>query len=557
MPAMDILQKDASDGCIERQSLAELAEMFDVSVANLRGVKTYYSMYNKKPVGKYHLQVDTNIPAMLMGAEEIVAHLAQALGIEVGQSTEDGLFTLSCVEDLGSCGTCPVIQVNDRYYENMTVEKTDELLEQLRAGKMPDWPDQSNFDSKCDVLLKRRGKNDPSITGYIADGGYKSLDKGLAAKPKDIVAMVKESFLRGMGGAGFPTGAKWEFLPKDTAGKPIYLICNADEGEPGTFKDRQIMQYDPHLLIEGMVLAGYAIGAKMGFIYIRGEFAYIAEILETAISQAKEQGKLGSDIAGSGFNFDIVVHRGAGAYVCGEETALIESLEGKRGDPRLKPPFPAVEGLYGCPTIVNNVETLSSVPFIVGQGPDAYKKFGSSNNYGFKIFGVSGHVNRPGAYEFAMGTPLKDILDAAGGVKGKLKAVIVGGLSVPILTAAETKDLKMDFDSCLQADTMFGSGGIIVMNDTAEMPKIALRTIRFYKHESCGQCTPCREGTWFVEHLVRGLVEGRGSKGDIDRILDLCETVKGSTLCPTGDAYAMPIIAMIEKFRGEFVAGGQ
>jgi NADH:ubiquinone oxidoreductase subunit F (NADH-binding) len=299
-------------------------------------------------------------------------------------------------------------------------------------------------------------------------------------------------------------------------------------------------------LIEGIAIAAHAIGAKLAFIYIRGEFSWIADILDKSIAQAKEAGKLGE--------LDIIVHRGAGSYVCGEETALIESLEGKRGNPRLKPPFPALKGLYGCPTIVNNVETLASLPFIVSKGAAEFKKFGSSNNYGFKIFGVSGHVNKPGAYEFPLGSPLTRIIKAAGGVKGKLKAVIVGGLSVPILTADEAENLKMDFDSCLAAGTMLGSGGIIVINEDTSIPEISLRTIEFYCHESCGQCVPCREGTWLVKELLTRILNGYGTSADIDAILNLCHVVPGSTLCPVGDAYAIPIRTMITKFREEFEA---
>ena len=417
LPALNLVQ-DSCGGSVESGDLEVIGDVLGVSAANVRGVQSFYSMFNLEPVGKYHLQVDTCVPGMLMGADEILAHLETMLGIKVGQTTDDGMFTLSAVQDLGSCGTCPVMQVNDRYYEELTVGKVDELIKSLRAGKMPDGSSAGKFASKPGVLLKRRGTADRSLKGYVADGGYAALDKALAMPAAKVIGEVTESFLRGLGGAGFPTGAKWKFLPKDSD-KPVYLICNADEGEPGTFKDRQIMENDPHLLLEGMAITGYAIGAKLGFVYIRGEFGWIADILEAAIEETKAAGKLGKNIGGKGFDFDIVVHRGAGAYVCGEETALIESLEGKRGYPRLKPPFPALAGLYGCPTIVNNVETLSSIPYIIGQGADAFKKFGGSNNYGFKVFGVSGHVNSPGAYEFALGTPLKDILAAAGGVKGQ------------------------------------------------------------------------------------------------------------------------------------------
>jgi NADH-quinone oxidoreductase F subunit len=525
-----------------------------VPVSEAFGVQTYYTMYERKQRGTFHLQVDTNIPGLLAGAQEIVAHLEKTLGIAVGQTTADGMFTLSTVECLASCGTCPVIQVNDRYYENMTVERTDQLLSSLKKGVMPDLPTQAHFGSTCDVLLHRRGTpNATSLAVYEQTGGYKALPLALSKEPSAIAAEVKASNIRGRGGAGFPAGVKWGFLAKDT-GKPTYLVCNADEGEPGTFKDRQIMEYDPHLLIEGMAISGYAIGANLGFIYIRGEFAWIADILDKAIEEAKTKGYLGKNILGKGFDFDIIVHLGAGAYVCGEETALIESLEGKRGNPRLKPPFPAVVGLYGCPTIVNNVETLASVPFIVEKGAAEFMKFGTPNNFGPKIFGISGHVKKPGTYEYPLGTPLSKLLEAAGGVDGRLKAVIVGGLSVPILTAQEAEGLLMDYDSCLKHGTMLGSGGIMVIREGTSIPKVALRAIQFYAHESCGQCTPCRQGSHTVEKLLQKLVDGQGSKADIDLVLRLCHTIKGTTLCPTGEAFSVPIEAMVTKFRGEFEA---
>lgn len=553
LPALHMAQREAG-GFIGRDDLAAVAELIGVPVSEAYGVQTYYTMFQRRPLGRYHLQVDTNIPAMLAGADEIVAHLEQALGIAVGGTTPDGLFTLSTVECLASCGTCPVIQVNDRYYESMTVKRVDELLAGLRKGVWPEMPAAAHFGSDCRILLKRRGlANAASLAVYRQSGGYQALPAALAKTPAEVVAEVKASNIRGRGGAGFPAGVKWGFLAKNT-GKPTYLICNADEGEPGTFKDRQIMEYDPHLLIEGMTVSGYAIGANLGFIYIRGEFAWIADILDAAITEARGAGLLGANILGKGFDFDIIVHLGAGAYVCGEETALIESLEGKRGNPRLKPPFPAVVGLYGCPTIVNNVETLASVPYIVEHGAAAFIKLGTPNNFGPKIFGVSGHVKRPGAYEYPLGTPLKTLLEAAGGVQGRLKAVIVGGLSVPILTAAEAENLIMDYDSCLKAGTMLGSGGIMVMNETTSIPRVALRAIRFYAHESCGQCTPCRQGSHTLSALLDRLVAGRGAAGDIDLMLELCRSIKGTTLCPTGEAFAMPIEAMLTKFRQEFEA---
>ncbi|MFH0799913.1 MAG: NADH-quinone oxidoreductase subunit NuoF [Pseudomonadota bacterium] len=396
------------------------------------------------------------------------------------------------------------------------------------------------------MLLKNRGEpRATDIAVYKKGGGYAALAKALKMQPAAIVQGVKEAMLRGRGGAGFSAGTKWSFLSKGDA-RPVYLICNADEGEPGTFKDRQIMQYDPHLLVEGIAISAHAIGARKAFIYIRGEFRWISEILEKAVEQAMVDGQLK--------HVEIVVHRGAGSYVCGDETALIESLEGKRGNPRVKPPFPANIGLYGCPTIVNNVETLSCVPFIAQNGPGAFKAIGTAGNFGPKLYGVCGDVQKPGVYEYPMGTRLETILEAAGGVKGRLKAVIVGGLSVPILKAEECRGLALDFDSCLKAGTMLGSGGIIVINDTVSIPDLALRTIKFYAHESCGQCVPCWSGSHAIERLLHGIVHGSGAAANIDLILDLCRTIKGSTICPMGDAFSIPVEAMVKKFRDEFDA---
>ncbi len=553
LPALHIAQR-ALGGYIQKEALPEVAAAVGVPVSSAFGVMSYYTMYNRRPVGRYHLQVDVNVPAMLAGADKLLEHLEKALGIRAGETTPDGLFTLSKVQDLGSCGTCPVVQVNDRYYENLTPAKADRLLEHLRRDEMPDWEPDAHWGSACQMLLKRRGtKEARDINYYRKDGGYEALAKALDMPAAEVAAQVKAAELRGRGGAGFPAGVKWGFLPKERT-KPVYLVCNADEGEPGTFKDRQIMEFDPHLVIEGMTIAGHAIGSQLGFIYIRGEFWWIADILEAAAEQARQAGLLGRNILGKGWDFDIVVHRGAGAYVCGEETALIESLEGKRGNPRLKPPFPAGVGLYGCPTIVNNVETLACVPYIIGGGAEAFKKLGPAKDHGPKIFGISGHVNRPGTYEYPMGTPLETLLDAAGGVKGKLKAIIVGGLSVPILTAAEAAGLVMDFDSCAKRGTALGSGGIMVINSTTSIPDVALRAMSFYAHESCGQCIPCRQGSHALLELLTRLVGGRGQAGDSDMILKLCSDIGGTTLCPTGQAFSVPIETMVRKFKEEFVA---
>lgn len=545
LPALDLAQRD-NNNLLTTQDENQVAARLKVSKSKARGVATYYTMLNKTPVGKYHLQVDTCVPGMLMGADEILEHLEKTLGIGVGETTADGLFTLSHVEDLGSCGTCPMIQVNDTYYESLDIAKTDALIAALRQGEIPKPEPVYHVGGECTVLMKRRlTPNATALATYQADNGYTALAKALAMPPADVIDEVKRAILRGRGGAGFPAGTKWGFLPKDDP-RPVYLIANADEGEPGTFKDRQIMEYDPHLLVEGMGIAAHAIGAKKAFIYIRGEFKWIAEILAQAIDEAKAAGLLP--------HVDIVVHRGGGSYVCGDETALMQSLEGGRGTPRLKPPFPANKGLYGCPTIVNNVETLSSLPFVVGQGAEAYRAMGGPGGYGPKIFGVSGQVNKPGVYEYPLGTPLMTILEAAGGVKGKLKGVIVGGLSVAILKPEEAQNLKMDYDACAAAGTALGSGGIMVVNDTVSIPELALRAIKFYAHESCGQCTPCRDGSVAIKCLIEKLLAGQGKTQDIERILALTNTIAGLTICPVGEAFSVPIRAMVTKFRDEFEA---
>lgn len=545
MPIMQLLQEE-NQNQLSVSKMKEAAKAVNMSMSNIYGIATYYTMFNTKPVGKYHLQVDTCVPGFLHGADEIVEHLSKKLNIAVGETTKDGLFTLSTVQDLASCATGPVIQVNDKYYENMTIQKTDQLIEALKNGKEPENDPSMTVVSECGILLNDRTQKDcRTLEFYKKNGGYQALKKARAMKPEEVINEVKESQIKGRGGAAFPAGVKWSFLPKNDP-RPVYLICNADEGEPGTFKDRQIMEFNPHLLIEGVAISAYAVGAKKAFIYIRGEFTWIAKILETAIEEAKNDGQLD--------HVDIIVHRGFGSYVCGDETAQIESLEGRRGNPRAKPPFPASFGLYGCPTVVNNVETLSSVPYIIKNGAEAYKKIGGPDDFGPKIYGVSGHVNKPGVFEYPIGTKLETILNAAGGIKGKLKAVIVGGLSVPILTAEEAKDLSLDFASCQKAGTALGSGGIMVINDTVSIPELALRTIEFYAHESCGQCIPCREGTLVIAKKLRGLIEGRGKKEDIDLILQLCGNIKGLTVCPTGEAFSVPIQAMIIKFRPEFEA---
>jgi len=404
------------------------------------------------------------------------------------------------------------------------------------------------------VLTSRFGiPNSASIDVYLAHEGYQGLKKALAMKPEDVINEVKTSGLRGRGGAGFNAGMKWSFVPKQTS-KPKYVVCNADESEPGTCKDRVLMEYDPHQLIEGIIIAGYAIQSHQGYMYVRGEYRYLMEIVDRAIEEAYARGYLGRNILGSGFDFDLCTHTGAGAYECGEETALLNSLEGLRGYPRVKPPFPAVVGLYGSPTIINNVETLSNVSHIILKGGEWYAKLGTLNNGGTRLFALSGHIERPGIYELPMGFPLRRMIDEVGGGvwRGKkLKCVIPGGSSCPVLTANEV-DVAMDFDSLAKIGSMLGSGGVVVLDEDTCMVKAAWRIMKFYAHESCGWCIPCREGTAWLKTLLERFHGGAGLPEDPDTALDISYNILGKTLCPLGDAAAMPTISILKKFRHEF-----
>jgi len=390
---------------------------------------------------------------------------------------------------------------------------------------------------------------------FLETGGYASLKKLFSMKPEAVTEEVKASGLKGRGGAGFPTGQKWSFIPKGT-GKPVYLVVNADEGEPGTFTDRYLLEKDPHLLLEGVIAAAYAIGCHRAYIYVRGEFLKQIRILDAAIDEAKAAGYLGANIQGGGFDLEVFTHRGAGAYICGEETGLLESLEGKKGQPRIKPPFPALAGLFGCPTIINNVKTLASVPWIVTHGGAAYAAIGTKESTGTLIFGLSGHVNTPGYWELPFGLPMMEFIEKyGGGVKGgKLKAVIPGGSSTPVLTASECEDLTLTYESMRAHGTFLGTGGAIVLNDTADMPRALKNLTHFYADESCGQCTPCREGTAWEDRLLNKVLSGGGTGRDLDLMLETADNMEGRTICALAAACAMPVRSFLTKFRPEFEA---
>jgi NADH-quinone oxidoreductase subunit F len=548
-------------GYISDAMIAEIAQRLDLNALQVTETLAYYSMLRRKPAGRCHIQVCTNVSCMLRGGYAIYSHLQKKLGIGHKQTTPDGMFSLEEVECLGACTGAPAMQVNYDYYENLTPEKVDALLEQFGKGRRPtparhvSGALHARHPAEVQVISRRFGILDSrKLEVYTQHDGYKALEKALTQMtPEGIIEEVKKANLRGRGGAGFPAGVKWSFVPKDTT-KPKYVIANADEGEPGTCKDRPLMELDPHQLIEGTIIAGRSVNAHQGYIYIRGEYRYVQEILDAAIAEAYEAGYLGRNILGSDFHFDLCTHTGAGSYECGEESALMESLEGKRGNPRIRPPFPAVVGLYGCPTIINNVETLSAVPAVILNGGEWYANLGTPKNGGTKLFAVSGHVNRPGIYELPLGFNLLRLInEVAGGIPHgkKLKAVIPGGSSTPLLTAAEA-DIGMDFDQLAKAGSMLGSGAVVIVDEDACMVDLARRIIRFYAHESCGWCIPCREGTAWLRQLLDRFHDGGGRREDIPLVDELAKNILGRTFCPLGDAAAMPIISIVKKWQHEF-----
>ncbi len=407
-----------------------------------------------------------------------------------------------------------------------------------------------------EVCFSTRHLDKPwALATYQSAGGYQAWKKILTDKvpAETIIAELKKSVLRGRGGAGFPTGLKWSFMPRSAPGQK-YIVCNSDEGEPGTFKDRDILRFNPHALIEGMAIAGYTIGATIGYNYIRGEFWEPYERFEAALEEARAAGLIGKNILGAGVDFELHTHLGAGAYICGEETALLESIEGKKGQPRFKPPFPASYGLFGRPTTINNTETLASVPTILRNGGEWFLNLGLPNNGGPKLFSISGHVERPGNYEVPLGTPFAKLLEMAGGMRGgrKLKAVIPGGSSVPVVRGETMMGVNMDYDSLIKAGSMLGAGSIIVMDETTCMVRALARISHFYYEESCGQCTPCREGTGWLARVIHRIEHGHGRPEDLDMLVDMSKKIEGRTICALGDAAAMPVVSFIRNFRDEF-----
>jgi NADH-quinone oxidoreductase subunit F len=548
-------------GYLGDEIVEEIAKRLGLNLLEVNETLAYYSMLRRQPAGKYNLQICTNISCMLRGGHDMYDYLQHRLGIGNKQVTPDGMFSIEEVECIGACTGAPAMQVNYDFYENLNPNRLDKLLQQLSQQQKPQPVPYTSgaiherHPAEVPVISRRFDiPNARTIDVYLKNDGYKALEKALKQMtPEQVIEEVKKSNLRGRGGAGFPAGMKWSFVPKDTS-KPKYILCNADESEPGTCKDRPLMELDPHQVIEGIVIAGRAVNAHQGYIYIRGEYRYVLEIVDAAIAEAYARGYLGKNILGSGFDFDLSSHTGAGAYECGEESALMESLEGKRGYPRIRPPFPAVIGLYGCPTVINNVETISCVPAVILRGGEWYAGIGTPRNGGTRLFCVSGHVNRPGIYELPMGFNLKRMIeDVAGGIIGgkKLKAVIPGGSSCPLLTAEEA-DVAMDFDSLAKAGSMLGSGGVVIIDEETCMVDVARRIMHFYAHESCGWCIPCREGTSWIKLMLDRFHEGGGRPEDIPIIGEAAANMFGRTFCPLGDAAAMPIMSIVKKWRQEF-----
>jgi len=581
MPLLHLWQEEF--GFISDEGVNWIAAKLELQPINILELVTFYPMYRQAPAGRKHIRVCRTLSCAMAGSYEVMEKTCAAAGIvrhhdDNGMHTpisvsKDGKYSIEFVECLASCGTAPVCMVQDELVEDVQPNAAAELLNQKSKIKNQ----KSAHPLEHRLIFKNIGRDDwtPDIDCYLRNGGYEQLKAAIKMSRAEIVNEVKTSGLRGRGGAGFPCGVKWSFIKPDEK-KPVYLICNADESEPGTFKDRYIIHEDPHQLIEGILISCFALNAKTAYIYIRGEFPEGAQILERAIDEARAKNFVGANMLGTGFDVEIHIHRGAGAYICGEETGLIESLEGKRAYPRIKPPyFPAVLGLYMCPTIVNNVETLCHVKHIIEMGGGAYARLGSANNTGTRIVCVSGDVQRPGYFEIEVGavTMGQLIYDMAGGPRygRNVKAVIPGGSSAKVLRADERFKLKlkqpdgsvaeqdaslfeipMDFDSLAAAGSMAGSGGVIVLDDSRDMVWTLNNINEFYAHESCGQCTPCREGSLWMKKITDRMLLGGGVVQDPATLKTVADNIAGRTICAFGEACAWPTQSFVEKFKDEF-----
>ena len=587
MPLLHLWQEHF--GFISDEGVLWIAAKLSLQPIKILELVTFYPMFRQQPVGKTHIRVCRTLSCAMAGSYQLIENLCAATGIERRGHADamhnpisvspDGNYSVEFVECLASCGTPPVCMIGEELRENVDVDSIADLLRHQTSNIKHQ---TSAHPLEHRLIFKNIGREDwtTDIDCYLRNSGYEQLKEALTMPRSEIVDKVKNSGLRGRGGAGFPCGVKWSFIKPDEK-KPVYLICNADESEPGTFKDRYIIHEDPHQLLEGILISCFALNARTAYIYIRGEFPEGAKILERAIEQAREHNFLGRNVLGSGFDVEVYVHRGAGAYICGEETGLIESLEGKRGYPRIKPPyFPAVLGLYMCPTIVNNVETLCHIKHIIAMGGVNYARLGRPNNTGTRIVCVSGDVQRPGYFEIEVGavTMGQLIYEMAGGLKPgrKLKAVIPGGSSAKVLRADERFKLKqkqtdgstveremsideipMDFDSLAAAGSMAGSGGVIVLDDSRDMVWALNNINEFYAHESCGQCTPCREGSLWMQKITDRMLRGGGVTEDPKTLKTIGDNIAGRTICAFGEACAWPTQSFVQKFPEEFAARAQ
>jgi NADH-quinone oxidoreductase subunit F len=545
-------------GRLSHEAFAELAPYFGMHVNEVAEVASFYPMFNQ-PAAKAVLQVCTNLSCCLMGARNLVIDLEHRLGIKSGNSTPDGRFAIAEVQCLGSCGTAPVIQVNDNpFLENVTPDLLDKLTSSPEAALEARHPAPiiSWFPPEVEGYLIPPGQERwLTVEDYKAHGGYQAIEKAAPMTPKDIAKVVQDAGLRGRGGAGFVTGLKWTFMPpKDQ--RPRYLAVNADESEPGTFKDRQIMERNPHLMIEGIMIACLAIEANASYIYIRGEYIEAHRIVSEALDQCYQAGILGDNALGFNRRFDIRIQRGAGAYICGEESGMLESMEGKKGQPRKRPPFPAQAGLWSQPTTVDNVESVSHVPAIIMKGAQWFQQQGIPNSAGHTLFGVSGHIARPGVIELPLGVKMRDLIEkyCGGTIDGRpIKAIIPGGVSMPVLKPDKI-DVQMGHETLKAAGTLLGTGGVIVMDDRSCMVRASLVIARFFEHESCGQCTQCREGTGWIYKTLKRVEAGTGTMQDLDNIARCAGFMEAQTICAFADAAAWAAKGFLTQFRPDFEA---
>jgi NADH-quinone oxidoreductase subunit F len=585
IPVLHLIQDDV--GHLSDEALDYVAKLLDLAPSHVFGVVTFYTMFRREKPAQHRLHVCSNIGCVVRSGFDAMEHVHKRLGIHPGQTTQDGLFSLDEDDDMIGCDHGASVVEGSARHQGLSVEKLDQLLADLRGQPGTTGHGAEPIDGLKvfrptpgeRVVTRNIGVPEiRKIATYRAHGGWMAFQKALGMQRTAIVDEVKASNLRGRGGAGFATGMKWGFLPKDA--KQVYLVCNADESEPGTFKDRVLIAGDPHLLVEGVAVSSYALGCTHAYIYIRGEMKSEAQILQAAIDEAYAVGLLGKPhtSAAGPYTIDITVHRGAGAYICGEETSLLNSLEGKRGWPRMKPPFPAVRGLFNQPTIVNNVETLMNIPEIVMRGGAAFAKLGVGRSGGTRTLSVSGHVNKPGVYELPMTVSFRQLIDEyCGGMLGgrKLKGIIPGGSSMPVLDASEI-DVPMEFDALMtdarikdveaspgvpfdmgggkRLKTMAGSGGVVVFDETTDVVAFCATIMRFYAHESCGQCTPCREGTAWLARVCSRLADGEGRPGDVELLGNIAVGIAGNSICPLGEAAAWPMLGFLTKYRADFEA---